>query len=96
MLLVVIQFPPIKSGKDAERREWLVWSNQEYAKHKGFIRRKLLKPHKGGNYVTLMEHDSYDTFIDMHSSPTQAASQQRLKPLLDGSPRAQFYEVVLE
>jgi len=43
MFANIIHFPPIKAGKDAEFHEWFAWSNQEYAKHKGFISRKLLK-----------------------------------------------------
>lgn len=96
MFVNIIHFPPIKAGKDAEFREWFAWSNQEYARHKGFISRKLLLPREGGNYVAVVEHESYDTFMAMHTSPTQANVNQRVKPLLDGSPTPEFYEVVLE
>ncbi|MDD5468773.1 MAG: antibiotic biosynthesis monooxygenase [Anaerolineales bacterium] len=96
MFVNIIHFPPIKAGKDAEFREWFAWSNQEYAKHKGFISRKLLLPREGGDYVAVVEHESYDTFMAMHTSPTQANVNQRVKPLLDGGPTPEFYEVVLE
>lgn len=95
MFVNIILFPPIKAGKDAEFREWFAWSNQEYAKHKGFISRKLLLPREGGNYVAVVEHESYDTFMAMHTSPTQAEANRRVKPLLDGSPTPEFYTVVL-
>jgi heme-degrading monooxygenase HmoA len=91
----IIHFPPIKDGKDAEFRQWFTWSNEEYAKHKGFISRKLLLPREGGNYAAVVEHESYDTFMAMHTSPTQAEANRRVKPLLDGSPTPVFYEVVL-
>jgi antibiotic biosynthesis monooxygenase (ABM) superfamily enzyme len=91
----IIFFPPIKAGRDAEFHEWFAWSNQEYAKHKGFISRKLLLPREGGNYVAVVEHESYDTFMAMHTSPTQAEANRRVKPLLDGSPTPEFYTVVL-
>jgi len=91
----IILFPPIKAGMDGEFREWFAWSNQEYAKHKGFISRKLLLPREGGNYVAVVEHESYDTFMAMHTSPTQAEANRRVKPLLDGSPTPEFYTVVL-
>jgi len=61
----------------------------------GFISRKLLLPRKGGNYVAVVEHESYDTFMAMHTSPTQAEASQRAKPLLDGSPTPEFYTVAL-
>ncbi|HET7010192.1 MAG TPA: antibiotic biosynthesis monooxygenase [Anaerolineales bacterium] len=96
MLVNIIQFPPVQPGKDAEFRQWFVQSNQDYAKHKGFIRRKLLRPREGGNYVAIVEHESYATFMAMHTSPTQAALNQRVKPLLDGSPTPTFYEEVID
>ncbi len=96
MFINIMSFPPIKEGKDSEFKEWFTWSNQEYAKHKGFIRRRLLKPRKAGNYVILVEHESYETFMAMHTSPSQAQASERLKPLLDGSPTPQFFDTILE
>lgn len=95
MFVNIIYFPPIVEGKDAEFREWFEWSNQEYAKHEGFISRKLLKPREASNYAAVVEHESYETFMAMHTSPTQAEANKRVKPLLDGSPTPEFYEVVL-
>lgn len=94
MFVNIIHFPPIKAGKDAEFRQWFTRSNEEYAKHTGFISRKLLLPREGGNYAAIVEHESYDTFLAMHTSPTQAEANRRVKPLLDGNPSPKFYEVV--
>jgi len=96
MFVNIIHFPPIKAGKDEEFRKWFVWSNTEYAKHAGFIRRILIRPREGGNYAAIVEHESYDTFMKMHTSPTQATANEKVKPLLDGSPTPEFYEVVIE
>jgi heme-degrading monooxygenase HmoA len=95
MFVNIVHFPPIKDGKDSEFRDWFAWSNQEFAKHKGFIRRRLLKPLEGGNYAAIVEHESSDTFMDMHNSPTQANALQRVLPLFDGSPSREFYEVII-
>jgi len=54
----------------------------------------LLKPREDGNYVGLVEHESYDSFMAMHTSSTQAEANKRVKPLLDGSPTPEFLEVV--
>jgi len=94
MFVNIMQFPPIHEGKDTEFREWFAWSNEQYARHKGFIRRQLLKPRKGGSYVALVEHESFETFMVMHTSPTQAEANERVKPLFEGHPTAQFYDVV--
>ena len=96
MFVNIIHFPPIKEGKDAEFREWFKWSNKEYTKHKGFISRRLLQPREGGNYVGFVEHESYETFMAMHTSPTQAEAGKRVMLLFDGSPTPSFLEVVIE
>ena len=95
MFIVVVNFPPIKSGKDEEFREWFTWSNKEFANSKGFISRRLLKPIKGGNYAAIVEHESEETFMAMHSSPKHDEAGKRVHPLFDGSPTPQFYEVII-
>ena len=69
MFIVIINFPPIKTGKDAEFREWFILTNKEFANHKGLISPRLLKPIKGGNYAAIVEHESQETFMAMHDSP---------------------------
>ena len=96
MFVNIVHFPPIKAGKDAEFRAWFAWSNEQYARHKGFISRRLLKPREAGTYVGVVEHESYETFMAMHSSPTQAEAHKRVVPLFDGDPTPEFYEVILE
>ena len=94
MFIVIINFPPIKTGKDAEFREWFVQTNKEFANHKGLISRRLLKPIKGGNYAAIVEHESQETFMAMHNSPAHAEASKLIGPMLDGSPSPQFYEVI--
>ena len=95
MFVNIVHFPPIKEGKDSEFCDWFAWSNQEFAKHKGFTRRRLLRPLEGGIYAAIVEHESRDTFMNMHNSPTQANALQRVLPLFDGSPSRKFYEVIV-
>ncbi len=95
MFVNIVHFPPIKEGKDAEFREWFARSNEQFARHKGFISRKLLKPQKGGNYAAIVEHESYETFMAMHTSTTQAEAARMVRPLMDGNPAPEFYEVVV-
>jgi len=96
MFVNIIHFPPVKAGKDGEFLDWFAWSNQEYAKHRGFVRRWLLKPREGGRFAAIVEHESYETFMAMHTSSTQAEAAKRVKPLLEGEPTPEFYEVVME
>jgi heme-degrading monooxygenase HmoA len=95
MFVVIINFPPIKEGKDAEFREWFAGTSKEFANYKGLIGRRLLKPVKGGNYAAIVEHESQETFMAMNNSPAHAEAGKRVGPLFDGSPTPQFYEVII-
>ncbi len=95
MFVVVISFPPIKEGKDAEFREWFAWTNREFARHKGLIGRRLLKPVEGGTYAAIVEHESREAFMAMHNSPAHTEARKRVAALLDGNPTPRFYEVIV-
>jgi antibiotic biosynthesis monooxygenase (ABM) superfamily enzyme len=96
MFVNVVHFPSIVDERDCEFRQWFADSNRAYADHPGFIRRILLQPRDDGNYVAVVEHDSHETFMAMHTSPTQADLRERVQPLLDGNPDPKFYDVVGE
>jgi antibiotic biosynthesis monooxygenase (ABM) superfamily enzyme len=85
----IVHFPKIKDGKDKGFRQWFEDSNRAYAEHPGFIRRILLQPRDGGNYLTIVEH-----FMAMHTSPTQAELRQRTRAFFDGNPQPTFYDTV--
>lgn len=95
MLVNVVRFPPIRQGQDDEFRAWFVLSNEAYAPFDGFVSRRLLEPREGGNYVAIVEHESFETFMAMHTSPVQAELRQEVGLLLDGDPTPSFYEVVI-
>lgn len=94
MIIAIIHFPPIKTGKDNEFVEWFEWSNSEFAKLSGFIGRKLLKPKAGGNYVAVMELESHEDFVALGTTDTHAEAGKRVLPLLDGRPSPELYGVV--
>ena len=92
----LVDFPPIRPGKEAEFLEWFRWTNELYAKHKGFISRTLLKATEGSpNYAAIVEHASKETFMAMHLSKDREEAFKRVEPLFDGSPTPYFYEVVI-
>ena len=95
MFVNIIQFPPVTAGKDDQFRDWFAWSNELYTKHEGFISRRLLKPLDSGNYVGIVEHDSYETFMAMHTGSTQAEARKRVKPLLESDPTPQFFDLIV-
>ncbi len=95
MFVVIISFPPIKAGKDAEFKEWFASSNEQFSTFKGFIGRRLLKPLEEGNYAAIVEFENRDAFLAMHGSPAHDKAGERVMPLFDGSPTPHFYEVII-
>lgn len=95
MLVNVVRFSPIQQGQDDEFRAWFVRSNEDYAPFEAFVGRRLLELCQGGNYVAIVEHESFETFMAMHTSPVQAESRHEVGLLLDGDPTPSFYEVVI-
>jgi heme-degrading monooxygenase HmoA len=95
MFVVIISFPPIKAGKDDEFREWFASTNEQFSTFKGFIMRRLLKPLKEGNYAAIVEFENQVALNAMHSSPAHDKAGERVIPLYDGDPTAQFYEVTI-
>jgi len=94
MFIVVISFPPIKEGKDAEFQEWFASSNQSFKNFKGFISRRLLKPVKEGTYAAIVEFEDQSAFQAMHGSTAHDIAGEQVMPLFDGSPTPKFYQVI--
>jgi heme-degrading monooxygenase HmoA len=94
MFTVIITFPPIKEGKDAEFQAWFASSNRSFSGFKGFISRKLLKPVGGGQYAAIVEFENEAAFKAMHSSPVHDEAGEQVRPLFDGKPTPKFYEMV--
>jgi heme-degrading monooxygenase HmoA len=95
MFINLIEFPPIKEGKEKEFLEWFSWSNDIYSKFIGFISRKLLKSTKDNRYAAIVEHESEKTFMDMHTSKERQQAWLKVESLLNGKPIPHFYEVVI-
>jgi heme-degrading monooxygenase HmoA len=94
MFTVIISFPPIKEGKDAEFQKWFSSSNQAFSAFKGFKSRKLLKPFKGDTYAAVVEMENRDGFEKMYNSNIHETQANQVRPMFDGKPNAMFYEVI--
>lgn len=92
----LIDFAPPKPGKEETFREWFHNSSRVFAKHQGFISRTLLGPIEGGSrYAALVEHESKETFMDMHLSDDREELFLQVEPLVLGSSTPHFYETLL-
>ncbi len=95
MFINLIEFPAITAGKDQQFREWFESSNRIYERFPGFISRRLLQPRAGeGGYWAIVEHETEETFMAMHTSPERAEVWAAVEPLLTGKPTPRFLEVV--
>ncbi|MGA2668617.1 MAG: antibiotic biosynthesis monooxygenase [Ignavibacteria bacterium] len=96
MFINTAEFPPIKEGKEDKFIKWFQWSNSVYKNFKGFISRKLLKSDtEPGKYVGLVEHESKETFMVMYHSPKRQKASEKVFPILEGNPKAKFFNVIL-
>lgn len=96
MFVNMVEFPPIKKGRDEEFRKWFEWSNSVYERFDGFISRRLLKPSKGKRkYIAIVEHQSEESFMAMHLSDERQKAWEKVEALLRGSPTPHFYEVII-
>ena len=94
MFIIIVEFPPVRQGKEKEFKEWFSWSNSVFEKSNGFISRRLLKPAKAkGNYIAIIEHESEETFMAMHSSEERHKVREKLGSLLEGSPKPIFMKL---
>lgn len=95
MFVVIISFPPINDGKDADFRKWFASSGQAFSNFEGFISRRLLKPVEGGNYAAIVEFENQAAFQAMHSSSIHDKAGEEVRPLFDGKPTPASYEVIV-
>jgi heme-degrading monooxygenase HmoA len=94
MFIVIISFPPIKEGRDADFKKWFASSNEAFRKFNGFINRRLLKPVNGRNYAAIVEFKDQAAFQAMHSNPSHNEAGDQVRPLFDGKPTPTFYQVI--
>jgi len=77
MFTVIVSFPPIKEGKEAEFLEWFASSSRAFSGFSGFVQRRLLKPVEGGTYAAIVEFVTQAAFQTMHKSPVHDISERR-------------------
>jgi quercetin dioxygenase-like cupin family protein/heme-degrading monooxygenase HmoA len=92
----LVDFAPLKPGKEGAFLEWFRHSSEVFAGHPGFISRTLLGPIEGASrYAAVVEHESKDTFMDMHLSDDREQLFQRVEPLVLGTSKPHFYELLI-
>jgi quercetin dioxygenase-like cupin family protein/heme-degrading monooxygenase HmoA len=92
----LVDFAPVKPGKQEAFLEWFRRSSEIFARHPGFISRTLLGPIEGGtHYAAIVEHESKGTFMDMHLSDDRVQLFQEVEPLVLGASTPHFFELLI-
>jgi quercetin dioxygenase-like cupin family protein/heme-degrading monooxygenase HmoA len=92
----LVDFAPVKPGKQEVFLEWFRRSSEIFARHPGFISRTLLGPIEGSSrYAAIIEHESKGTFMDMHLSDDRVQLFQEVEPLVLGASTPHFYELFI-
>ncbi|MDD4085231.1 MAG: hypothetical protein PHQ31_06865 [Acidaminococcaceae bacterium] len=96
MFVAIVNYPQIKAGQEDAFKSWFRWANSEFSKSPGFIRRSLLLAEKGGEYACLVEMESKESFIALHSLPFHALAAEKALELFEGRAVPTFYTVVIQ
>jgi quercetin dioxygenase-like cupin family protein/heme-degrading monooxygenase HmoA len=92
----LVDFAPLKPGKQEAFLDWFRRSSEVFAGHRGFVSRTLLGPIEGGSgYAAIVEHESKETFMDMHLSDDRVQLFRQMEPLVLGESKPRFYETLL-
>ena len=95
MFVVIVHFPPVAAGREAEFEQWFGRSNALLSQCEGFRARRLLRD-EDGHYTGLVEHESRETFAAMHESPQHSEANALLDgEILEGPQSPRFYDVVV-
>ena len=91
-----VDFAPLKPGKEEPFLEWFRRSSEVFAGHRGFISRRLLRSiEPGGGFASVVEHESKETFMDMHLSDDREELFRQVEPMIMGDSKPRFFETVL-
>ena len=93
MFVAIVRFPKIKAEQDKEFKDWFKWSTQLLEKYPGFISRRLLVG-KEQEYMAIIEHSGYDTFMAMRSTNEHKLAHEKALALFNGISKMEFFEVV--
>lgn len=95
MFVATIRFPDVPEDRLPQFLEWFTWSNDVLRDTEGLRQRRLLHG-ADGTYAAIVEHDSSESFAQMHRTEEASRIQERLATILDERPKATVFEVAAE
>jgi heme-degrading monooxygenase HmoA len=85
----------LKEGAEDDFKRWFSESNQVLRNFPGFISRRFLKS-GDGSYRIIVEHQSKETFIQMHNSPEHEKLHPAGHSFMSAPPSRKTYTVSAE
>lgn len=95
MFIATIRFPAVPEGRIQPFLDWFTWSNDILRTTPGLRQRRLLRG-TDDTFAAIVEHDSAETFSQMHHTEEASRVQAQLATILDERPQAITFEVAAE
>ena len=94
-MFVVIVDLQLKDGADDDFKAWFSESNRVLSNFPGFVSRRLLQSGSSA-YRVIVEHESKESFIQMHQSPEHAKIHPVGRSFMASDPVPEMYTVVAQ
>lgn len=95
MFIATIRFPAVPEERVQPFLDWFTWSNDILRGTPGLRQRRLLRGTDNA-FAAIVEHDSAETFTQMHHTEEASRIQAQLATILDERPQATTFEVAAE
>ena len=92
-MLVVIADIKLKNGVEEDFKKWFSESNKILSKQNGFLSRRLLEAPNGSHRI-IVEHQSMQTFEEMHQSQEHTKLHSEAINFMESTPIPKIYNVV--
>jgi len=94
-MFVMMADVQLKDGAEDDFKKWFSESNKVLTNFPGFISRRFLKANDG-SYRIIVEHESKETFIQMHNSPEHDKLHPEGHSYMSAPPARKTFSVAAE
>ncbi len=94
-MFVMMADVQLKEGAEDDFKKWFSESNKVLAHFPGFISRRFLKSNDG-SYRIIVEHESKETFIQMHNSPEHDKLHPEGHSYMSAPPARKTFSIIAE
>ncbi len=84
----------LRDGIEDDFKEWFSESNRILSKFPGFISRRLLQSSNNNSYRVIVEHETRESFVQMHQSPEHEKVHPVGRSFMTSDPARETFSVV--